>query len=182
MYLKAKTTRSASTNPSKKRESARCSRPSKKKPRPSIVLRLAHLSTTFLVPSHRTLTAQNHARLTIPLPIATNTRHILLPPPNPRVPAQDSLATLAPQRQHQWLCLCLFQQPHATTRFYEQRELRRVDSTEAREQLYFQRARATALLKTRHQARAGRQSGCAHGEAQGDVSEEGSGGEGGSAV
>ena len=47
MYLKAKTTRSASTNPSKKRESARCSRPSKKKPRPSIVLRLAHLSATF---------------------------------------------------------------------------------------------------------------------------------------
>jgi hypothetical protein len=140
-------------------------------------------SSSRLISSHSSPLQRhkNNARLAIPLPTATTPE---LPPPNPRVPAQDSLATLAPQRQHQWLCLYLFQQPHAATatQFHEQRELRRVDTTKTTERLYFHRARASALLETRHQARTGRQSGCAHGEAQGDVSEEGAGGEGGSEV
>jgi hypothetical protein len=178
MYLKAKTTRSASPTPPQARQGRV---QVKKKPRPSIAPTQLPPPPSRLISSHISPLQRhkNNARLTIPLPTATTPE---LPPPNPRVPAQDSLATLAPQRQHQWLCL--FQQPHAATatQFHEQRELRRVNTTKTTERLYFQRARASALLETRHQARAGCQSGCAHREAQGNVSEEGAGGEGGSAV
>jgi hypothetical protein len=182
---KAKTTHSASPTPPKARKRASLVASKSKRSRDP---QSSHLSTTFS--SHLiafpTTAADNiyHARLTIPLSIAIAIAiadpHILLPPPNPRVPAQDSLASLAPQRQHQWLRLFFQRLSPATTQPHEQRK-RRVNKTTP-EQLYFQRACATALLKTRHQARPGRQPGCAHGEAQGDVFEEGSGGEGGQAV
>lgn len=172
---KAKTTHSASPTPPK----ARVQVAFKKKPTETLRFHdhsSCHRHCQTFLPSHpiafSTTTAPNNARLTLLLPIATTPN---LPPPDPRVPAQDSLATLAPQRQHQWLCLFQQRQPPASTQFHEQREQRRVDDKTSEQQLQFLRARtaATALLETRHQARADCQPGCAHGEAQGDVSEEG---------
>jgi hypothetical protein len=137
------------TNPSKRVQVAF------KKPRPSFIFHHHRCQTflTFHLIAISTTTASNNARLTIlPPPIATNPK---LPPPNPRVPAQDSLATLAPQRQHPWLCLHVFQQRHppATTQFHEQRERRDKNPT-----LHIRRSRVgtgtAALLETRHQARA----------------------------
>ena len=106
---------------------------------------------------------KNNARLAFLPPIVPNAYHLPPPPSKPRVSAQDSLATLAPQRQHPWLCLVLFQhrQSPATTQLHEHRELRRVgdddDKTTATEQQFLLRRsrRSSALLETRHQARAG---------------------------
>ena len=152
------------TNPSK----ARVQVAFKKKPTETLRFHdhsSCHRHCQTFLPSHpiafSTTTAPNNARLTLLLPIATTPN---LPPPDPRVPAQDSLATLAPQRQHLWRRTAA-----AATDLHERRLEQAAKLT-------------SALLETRDQASAYRQPGCPQRETEGNVLEEGQRGKRGQAI